>query len=458
MKEETICAIATAMGEGSIGIIRISGEAALGIGDALFRSPRGVLISQLPSFHAAYGHIQDSFGETVDECLVMPMRGPKTYTCEDVLEIHCHGSLASLQRILSLVVAHGARLAEPGEFTKRAFLNGRIDLAQAEAVMEIIRARTDLSLKAAVSQLRGSLSQPIRQLREELVAMIAQLEAAIDFPEEDIEDLAVAEVGRRVADSIRRLTSLTESARFGRLLREGVHTVIAGRPNVGKSSLLNALLREARAIVTDIPGTTRDIIEEQVHIKGIPLRIVDTAGIRDTADVVEKLGVERSCQQLADADLVLVMLDASAPLSSADRQILALVNDKPALVILNKSDLPVQLTMAEIGALLPGKEILQASAVTGTGLEELEEKLYTMITSGAVEREGAFIASARQAEQLRAAAAALQAAREACEAYMPPDMVVIDLRQAWHSLGEVIGEAMTDDLLSQIFSRFCIGK
>lgn len=458
MTTDTICAVATAIGEGSIGIIRISGEKAFAIGNALFRGVQGIPVSQMRSFQAAYGFIQEPTGEMVDECLLLTMHGPKTYTCEDVVEIQCHGSIAALQRILQLVIDQGARSAEPGEFTKRAFLNGRLDLAQAEAVMEIIRSRTTAALKASVGQLRGALSQPVRAAREELIALIAHLEATIDFPEEDIEELAVAEVKERVQMLQQQLAKLADAAHYGRLLREGIHTVIIGRPNVGKSSLLNSLLRESRAIVTAIPGTTRDVIEEQIHIKGIPLRLVDTAGIRETADVVEKIGVERSRRQMEEADLVLLLLDASEPLTEEDREILEILQDRPGLVIFNKSDLTAVLTPDSIQSFIPGKEILQISTVTGQGMEQLEDRLYTLVAGGEIAREGTFIASQRQSEALQRATAALAAAEQACAALMAPDFVVIDLRQAWHDLGEVLGETVAEDLLDQIFSRFCIGK
>ena len=346
---ETISAVATAVGEGAIGIVRMSGNKAIAIISEIFQGINCKQTSAIDSQKMTYGHIVDPKSQkTVDEVLVLIMRGPRSYTREDIVEIHCHGGVVPLRKILELTIQNGARLAEPGEFTKRAFLNGRLDLAQAEAVIDIIRAKTDASLRMALGHLAGALSDKIRILRFEILGMIANLEATIDFPEEDIEELTAQDVKTAVGLILGEIDHLLATKETGRILREGLETVIIGKPNVGKSSLLNALLKEKRAIVTDVPGTTRDIIEEFVNIRGIPLKIVDTAGIRETTDVVEKLGVEKAREYIATADLILVLLDASLPLSIEDREVLALLPGREAIVLVNKSDLPTLLDMDEV--------------------------------------------------------------------------------------------------------------
>ncbi|WP_109298157.1 tRNA uridine-5-carboxymethylaminomethyl(34) synthesis GTPase MnmE [Sporomusa sphaeroides] len=458
--DDTISAIATAIGEGGIGIIRISGSKAMAIAGKLFISKSGKTVDSLLSHQVMYGHIIDpASGETVDEAILLSMRAPRSYTCEDVVEIHCHGGPVPLKRILDLTLVQGARLAEPGEFTKRAFLNGRLDLAQAEAVIDIIRSKTDASLKVAVGNLSGQLSEQVRALRHAVLRMIAQLEAAIDFPEEDIEEAAAADVAQLIAEAKSRLTTLLATAQTGRILREGLATVIIGKPNVGKSSLLNALLREKRAIVTDIPGTTRDIIEEYVNIGGIPLKIIDTAGIRDTADVVEKIGVERAKALVEQADLILLLLDSSAPLSPEDRAVLELLPGKQAIVLINKSDLPARLETEEVEKYTGGRLVLKISVAREEGLAALEQAIVDMVYGGQVSPgEAAFVNNVRHSAALRAALERLNDAEATIEAGMPSDCIVVDLREAWEKLGAVTGDTVGEDIIDQIFTQFCIGK
>lgn len=458
--DDTISAIATAIGEGGIGIIRISGSKATAIANKLFISKSGKKVDNLLSHQVVYGNIVDPLsGETVDEAIVLIMRAPRSYTCEDIVEIHCHGGPVPLKRILDLTLAQGARLAEPGEFTKRAFLNGRLDLAQAEAVIDIIRSKTDASLKVAVGNLSGQLSDQVRSLRHAILRMIAQLEAAIDFPEEDIEEAAAADVAQLIGETQSRLTALLATAQTGRILREGLATVIIGKPNVGKSSLLNALLREKRAIVTDIPGTTRDIIEEYVNIGGIPLKIIDTAGIRDTADVVEKIGVERAKALVEQADLILLLLDSSAPLSTEDRAVLELLPGKQAIVLINKSDLPARLEVEEVEKYTDGRLVLKISVAREEGLVTLEQAIVDMVYAGQVSQaEAAFVNNVRHSAALKAALERLNDAEATIAAGMPSDCIVVDLREAWAKLGEVTGDTVGEDIIDQIFTQFCIGK
>ena len=458
--EDTISAIATAIGEGGIGIVRVSGSKAAVIASQLFAAKTGKPLTAELSHRAVYGTVIDpDSGQKIDEALLLLMRAPKSYTCEDVAEFHCHGGPVPLQQVLELTLKAGARLAEPGEFTKRAFLNGRLDLAQAEAVIDIIRAKTDTSLKAAMGNLSGRLSTEVKALRQDVLRMIAQLEAAIDFPEEDIEEAAAGEVAQLIQMVDARLAALLATAQTGRILREGLATVIIGKPNVGKSSLLNALLREKRAIVTDVPGTTRDIIEEYVNIRGIPLRIIDTAGIRETTDIVEQIGVERARELVNQADLILLLLDSSTPLSAEDKAVLALLAGKQAVVLINKSDLPVQLATAEIAAYTAGRLVLRISVTQDQGLVELEQAIADMVYSGQVSQgEAAFVSNVRQADALRQAQGRLAEALATIEAGMPPDCIVVDLRAAWEKLGEITGDTVGEDIIEQIFTQFCIGK
>ena len=460
-QEDTIAAIATAIGEGGIGIIRVSGVRSLEMASRLFQT-NGCHFKEdvMRKRQFLYGQVIDpGSGAVVDEALLLVMPGPQSYTREDVVEFHCHGGPAMLRRVLDLLLQQGVRLAEPGEFTKRAFLNGRLDLSQAEAVMDVIRAKTDASLKLAMVNLTGGLSMIVQKLRQDILAMIARLEAAIDFPEDDIEELAAAEARLAIITARTELARLLATAQTGRILREGLATVIIGKPNVGKSSLLNALLREKRAIVTDIPGTTRDIIEEFVNIRGIPLKIIDTAGIRETVDMVEQIGVERARNIIDTADLVLLLLDASTPLSEEDKAVLALLPGREAFILLNKSDLPTVLTPADLAAVVPGRLVIKISVVEGAGLEELENAIVELVYRGGREPgEAAFINNLRHVALLRQSEQCFAAAMLAIDGGLPPDCLVVDLREAWELLGQITGDTVGEDIIDQIFSRFCIGK
>ncbi|MGZ4135694.1 MAG: tRNA uridine-5-carboxymethylaminomethyl(34) synthesis GTPase MnmE, partial [Tumebacillaceae bacterium] len=395
----------------------------------------------------------------VDEIFCAVFHGPRTYTGENVVEIQGHGGIVAVQRVMRLVLNSGARLAEPGEFTKRAFLNGRIDLSQAEAVIDVIRSKTDAAMKVAFRQVEGQLSQKIRALRQKMVEMLAHIEVTIDYPEHDVEDVTISHIVEEGDIVVEEIDRLLAGATTGKILREGLKTVIIGKPNVGKSSLLNSLSRTERAIVTDIPGTTRDILEEQINLRGIPLNIIDTAGIRETEDVVEKIGVERSRSALEQADLVLFMVDASRPLEATDRELLQTVLPYPTIVILNKLDLPRQLDVQELQHLAGDKKVVQTSVATGAGMEELEAAVEDLFLSGGIEgQESTYLSNARHVALLEKGKREMIEALETARMGMTLDLVAVDIRNCWMSLGEVIGEAVGDDLLDQIFSQFCLGK
>ncbi len=460
MSEDTISAVATAPGEGGIGIIRISGTKAKAIAAKLFRPARNISFDTIGSHRAVYGTIVDpATGTIVDEVLLLMMFAPHSYTKEDVAEIHCHGGMVSLRKILILTYAEGARPAEPGEFTKRAFLNGRIDLMQAEAVIDVIQAKTEASLKMAVGQLQGGLSEKVDAMRHSLLHQIASLEAAIDFPEEDIEETAVEETQQVITSLLGDIDHLLGSASVGRILKDGLKTVIVGKPNVGKSSLMNALLEQQRTIVTDIPGTTRDVIEEYINIGGVLLRIIDTAGIRETEDIVEKIGVERSQEWLEKADLVLFLLDVSRETSEEDEAIFDLIKQKKAIVVLNKSDLATVLDRSEIERKSAGHKVIAIAAQTGEGIDTLKDEIVSLVYDGAAgESESVFLQNTRQIHLMQKARMSLIGAEDTIVAGMPADCVVIDLRGAWEMLGEMIGETVGDDIVDQIFTQFCLGK
>jgi len=453
-EQDTICAVSTPPGEGGIGIIRVSGKDAVLIASGIFR-PRTESGPALGTSHTLrYGHVVDpATNEPVDEVLVSVMRAPATYTREDVVEINCHGGMVPLWRTIKLLVAAGARQAEPGEFTKRAFLNGRLDLAQAEAVMDIIRAKTDLALQAANEQLRGGLSAEISILRERLISIIASVEAGIDFPE-DIESEAGKTLGEEVSRVLDGIDGLLSSASFGRIVRDGFATAIVGRPNVGKSSLLNALLRQDRAIVTEVPGTTRDVLEEYVNVAGVPLRILDTAGIRHSHDIVEREGIRRSLAAMASADIVLVVLDGSQQLAPEDRLVLDKINGKNAIAVINKSDLPRKLEAN-------GQPVMRVavSCRTGAGLEDLRQSIADMVKKGTVtSREHAWAVNQRHKTALERTKESLQRAFETITSGLSPEFIAVDLRGALDSLGLIIGATYTEDILERIFNDFCIGK
>lgn len=453
---DTIAAIATPLGEGGIGIVRLSGEVVKEIVTSFFK-PRYAEFP-LKSHHLYYGNIIDPVsGEKIDEVLVSLMLAPYTYTREDVLEINCHGGIVPLKKVLDLVLANGVRLAEPGEFTKRAFLNGRLDLAQAEGLLQVIRAKTEEGLKASVDQLSGSLSSEVNEMRQQILFLLASLEATIDFPEEEIAALSRETMKVKVKELRDKALALLEEAEKGKIYREGVKTAIIGRPNVGKSSLLNALLREERAIVTEVPGTTRDLLEEYINIKGIPLKIIDSAGIRKTKNQVEIIGVNRARSLIDRADLILFMLDAAEDLQEEDREIVSLLQGKKVIVLLNKTDLRQQLTAEKVKKVLGDTKIISTSLIRGEGLTELEEAIYELIFSGTVEAERvSFLAGARQKQALRKVKAFLE------EAWLNNlndlDLLSSDLQAARTALGEITGETVGEDILDTIFAEFCIGK
>ena len=445
MYQDTIAAISTPLGEGGVGIIRLSGENARSIAEKIFDKP-------LSDHRLVYGRIVDpEHSEVVDEALVAYMVAPHTYTREDIVEINCHGGVVPLQRTLGLALGCGARLAGPGEFTLRAFLNGRIDLSQAESVLDIIQAKTDSSLRLAVQGLAGKLSGQIRGIRNELLSVLAYLTARIDFPDDEVEE---QDASGPIQKALSDLENLIAGADAGIIYRHGIRTAIVGRPNVGKSSLLNRLLRENRAIVTPIPGTTRDTLEEMVNLKGVPFILIDTAGITDTEDAIESLGVERSRKAIAQADLVLLVIDAGKPLGAADSEIIALLDDKTALVVANKCDLPSRADFA--GLRWP---VVSISALTGEGLDTLEERMIDVALGGrVVSSDALLVTNIRHKEALQRASKHLSQARQSLQDDVPDDFVTIDLTAALNALGEITGETVTDDLLNTIFSRFCVGK
>ncbi|OAT79883.1 tRNA uridine-5-carboxymethylaminomethyl(34) synthesis GTPase MnmE [Desulfotomaculum copahuensis] len=460
MWDDTIAAIATPLGEGGIGIVRVSGPEAMGIAGRLFQSASGANWRMKGSHRLFRGRVVDpANGRLVDEILLGVMRAPHTYTREDVVEFNCHGGIVAVRRVLELALSAGARLAAPGEFTRRAFLNGRIDLAQAEAVIDLIRARTDTGLEVAAGQLTGRLSRRVRQLQDELLGLVARVEASIDFPEEDAGFNSADDLECGLADLIDAVARLIRQAETGRVYREGISTVIAGRPNVGKSSLLNALLDENRAIVTDIPGTTRDVIEEVLNVRGIPLRLADTAGLRETADKVEKAGVERARELLQQAELVLLVIDAGAGLTDADRELIKLAGHKKGLILINKSDLGGAAVITEQLREMDSKPVLSVSARFGTGLEQLLDAIGNLVLSGAVAPAGDLLVSnVRHQDALKRCLNHLKAARLSLAGHMPVDLAAIDLREAWEALGEITGTAVSEDIIDRIFSDFCIGK
>ena len=460
MDTDTIAAIATAPGEAGIGIIRISGKNSVNVADKIFKSKRLDSLKKSEQRKLNYGYIIDpKDGKKIDEVLVVYMKGPNTYTKEDVVEINCHGGIIPVRRILELVLENGARMAERGEFTKRAFLNGRIDLAQAEAVMDLISSKTDSSFDVSLNQLEGSLSKEVTEIRNILLAMLAHIEASIDFPEDDVEDMAYSQLEKQGVEVLNRINRLLDTANTGRILREGLKTVILGKPNVGKSSLMNAILRENRAIVTDIPGTTRDVIEEYVNIKGIPLKIVDTAGIRETEDIVEKIGVDRAKEFLNKSDLVIVVFDMSKELTKEDYDIIELVKDRKAIILLNKTDLPNRIDEKSIQKLLPSKRIISTSIIKGEGLEALENALRDMFFSNEIKiSDDIIVSNVRHRDQLLKAKENITDSIESIRMGIPVDCIEVDIKNCWENLGEITGDTVKEDIIDKIFSEFCIGK
>jgi tRNA modification GTPase len=459
MKEfDTICAIATALGEGGIAIIRISGDKALDIIAKVFKSVKNDDIKNMKTYTMKYGHIYDiDTKELIDEVIISFMKGPKSFTAEDVVEINCHGGVVSTNKVLETIVKAGARLAEPGEFTKRAFLNGRIDLSQAEAVIDIIRAKTDLAMKSALMQSTGHLSKQINKLREYMLNVLALVEFAVDFTEDDeeIDPSIPLKVRESLEKGIDEMKILLRGADEGKLIREGLSLAIVGKPNVGKSSLLNALLREKRAIVTDIAGTTRDIIEEYINLDGIPVKIIDTAGIRETEDVVERIGVERSKEKLQEADLVLLVLDYSRELDAEDKEIIESIGNKKTIIVLNKIDLEAKLNSDIIDEF---KNIIKISAKEEIGLSDLKFMIKNLFFSGEINTESLIISNSRHKQALYRALENAENALIRVKNNEYLDLISIYVTSALRALGEITGNELEEDLVNKIFSDFCVGK
>lgn len=458
---DTIAAISTPIGEGAIGIVRLSGSNAIPIANKLFRGVHGKKLANVATHTIHYGHLIDpDSSEVVEEVMVSVMKAPKTFTKEDIVEINCHGGLVSVNRVLQLILKNGARLAEPGEFTKRAFLNGRIDLSQAEAVIDLIRAKTDRAMNVALGQMEGRLSKLINRLRQEIIETLAQIEVNIDYPEyEDVEEMTHQMLIEKATYVQKEIEQLLNTAQQGKILREGLATVIVGRPNVGKSSLLNSLVQENKAIVTDIPGTTRDVIEEYVNVRGVPLKLIDTAGIRETEDVIEQIGVEKSRKVLREADLILLVLNYADELTEEDEQLFAAVNGMDVIVIINKTDLPPKIDMQRVNELASSHKIVQTSLLEDEGIEELEEAIAAIFFTGSIQTaEATYVSNSRHISLLNEALTAIKEVISEVQMGTPIDIVQIDLTRTWELLGEIVGDTVSDSLINQLFSQFCLGK
>ncbi|OLS38620.1 tRNA uridine-5-carboxymethylaminomethyl(34) synthesis GTPase MnmE [Alkalihalophilus pseudofirmus] len=456
MEFDTIAAISTALGEGAIGIVRLSGDEAVAIADKIYKGAKP--LSEAASHTIVYGYIMD--GETrVEEAMVSIMRAPRTFTREDVVEINCHGGLVSVNKVLKLALKHGARLAEPGEFTKRAFLNGRIDLSQAEGVMDLIRAKTDKAMNVALGQVEGRLSKKIAILRQALLETVASVEVNIDYPEYDAEVVTHDLLIEKANFVEREIDKLLGTANQGKILREGLSTVIVGRPNVGKSSLLNSLVHEEKAIVTDIAGTTRDVIEEYVNVRGVPLRLVDTAGIRETEDMVERIGVERSRQVLKEAELILLVLNYGEELSSEDEALFEAVKHLNVIVIVNKTDVEQKIDLNRVRELAEGRPVVTTSLIKDEGVDELENAIASLFFEGDLESgDATYVSNSRHIALLEQAKYTIQDAKSAIDMGVPIDLVQIDITRTWELLGEIIGDSVHESLIDQLFSQFCLGK
>ncbi|MGQ8947263.1 tRNA uridine-5-carboxymethylaminomethyl(34) synthesis GTPase MnmE [Bacillus altitudinis] len=458
---DTIAAISTPMGEGAIAIIRLSGPDAVQIADRMYKGPKEKKLVSVDSHTIHYGHIVDSSTEQViEEVMVSVLRAPKTFTREDVIEINCHGGIVTVNKVLQLALKEGARLAEPGEFTKRAFLNGRIDLSQAEAVMDLIRAKTDRAMNVAITQMEGRLSGLIKRLRGEILETLAHVEVNIDYPEyDDVEEMTHRVLVEKATSVKKEIESLLTTSQQGKILREGLSTVIIGRPNVGKSSLLNSLVQETKAIVTDIPGTTRDVIEEYVNVRGVPLRLVDTAGIRETEDIVERIGVERSRQVLKEADLILLVLNYSEELSEEDIKLFEAVSGMDIIVIVNKTDLEPKLDVEKVKELAKDRPVVTTSLLQEKGIDELKMAIQSLFFTGSIESgDLTYVSNTRHIALLQEAKQSIEDALEGIEMDVPIDIVQIDLTRCWEQLGEIIGDAVHESLIDQLFSQFCLGK
>lgn len=457
MELDTIAAISTPIGEGGIAIIRVSGEKAIEIVDSLFVSKERLVNSISHTVH--YGYIKDNSNNILDEVLVTIMRAPKTFTREDVVEVNCHGGIIVVNKVFNTIIENGARIAEPGEFSKRAFLNGRIDLSQAEAIIDLIRSKTDRAMNVALRQVEGKLSKKIKEIREIILETLAFIEVNIDYPEHDIDEVTYDYLINKSLLAHKEIVFLLERANEGKILREGIATAIIGRPNVGKSSLLNKMIKENKAIVTDVPGTTRDIIEEYINIKGIPLKLIDTAGIRKTEDFVEKIGVEKSKKVLLESDLVLLVFNNNEILTDEDFELLNLVKDIKVIVVINKTDLPKKIEEEQIKNSLNNAIFVYTSLITEQGIEELENAIKELFFAGDLYSDDlTYVSNSRHINLLKKAKNSLSDAITSIENFIPIDIVAIDLNNTYEALGEIIGESIDEDLANHIFSNFCVGK
>ncbi|HCY2870328.1 tRNA uridine-5-carboxymethylaminomethyl(34) synthesis GTPase MnmE [Staphylococcus aureus] len=459
MDLDTITSISTPMGEGAIGIVRLSGPQAVEIADKLYKGKH--LLNDVPSHTINYGHIIDPESkEVVEEVMVSVLRAPKTFTREDIIEINCHGGILTINRVLELTMTYGARMAEPGEFTKRAFLNGRIDLSQAEAVMDFIRSKTDRASKVAMNQIEGRLSDLIKKQRQSILEILAQVEVNIDYPEYDDVEGATTEFLLEQSKEIKQeINRLLDTGAQGKIMREGLSTVIVGKPNVGKSSMLNNLIQDNKAIVTEVAGTTRDVLEEYVNVRGVPLRLVDTAGIRETEDIVEKIGVERSRKALSQADLILFVLNNNEALTQEDYTLYEVVKNEDVIVIVNKMDLEQNIDINEVKDMIGDTPLIQTSMLKQEGIDELEIQIRDLFFGGEVQNQDmTYVSNSRHISLLKQARQTIQDAIDAAESGVPMDMVQIDLTRTWEILGEIIGETASDELIDQLFSQFCLGK
>lgn len=459
MDLDTITSISTPMGEGAIGIVRLSGPQAIEIADKLYKGKH--LLNDVPSHTINYGHIIDPESkEVIEEVMVSVLRAPKTFTREDIIEINCHGGILTINRVLELTMTYGARMAEPGEFTKRAFLNGRIDLSQAEAVMDFIRSKTDRASKVAMNQIEGRLSDLIKKQRQSILEILAQVEVNIDYPEyDDVEDATTEFLLEQSKEIKKEINRLLDTGAQGKIMREGLSTVIVGKPNVGKSSMLNNLIQDNKAIVTEVAGTTRDVLEEYVNVRGVPLRLVDTAGIRETEDIVEKIGVERSRKALSQADLILFVLNNNEALTQEDYTLYEVVKNEDVIVIVNKMDLEQNIDINEVKDMIGDTPLIQTSMLKQEGIDELEIQIRDLFFGGEVQNQDmTYVSNSRHISLLKQARQTIQDAIDAAESGVPMDMVQIDLTRTWEILGEIIGETASDELIDQLFSQFCLGK
>lgn len=459
LTDDTIAAISTALGEGGIGIVRISGDKSMNILKKVFKSAKGKDVSKLHSYSMMHGYIVDpKTNEKIDEVIVSYMKKPSTYTREDVVEINCHGGMIAVRRVLQLTLDNGARLAEPGEFTKRAFLNGRIDLSQAEAVMDLIRAKTDESMKIALEQSEGKLSKQVEKINNKILDILAHIEAEVEFSEEDIDEVVNEKVIKDCEEVKGQMEDLLKNADKGKILREGLNVIIVGKPNVGKSSLLNALLEEKRAIVTDVPGTTRDTIEEYINIDGIPVKLIDTAGIREARNEVEKIGVERTKECIDKADLILFMIDGSREIDDEDMKIIEIAKNRDVIVIINKHDLPMNVDIEYIKKTFYNKPVLYVSVKTNEGISSIKEEITNFVYKGKVSVKDIYVTNIRHKKALNDAIESIENGITTIKNGYPIDMASIDIKDAYLKLGEITGKTVSEDIIDRIFTNFCIGK